>query len=529
MSAKASRKRSAKVDRRKRERRFQLNFDAGSFSPQRLGVGIRIPKTVGPILPLVAATIHDPFGKTSPALSDEARDFAQQHGKLFELLTYGSVPVHELRHFHEFMATAYGSRIMFDHALLASLNASVLKSLSHENAVAVPLTSWETMPAARHKMISRQLSPATLLRQPPPLTAQLIEVARPTLASIESLSTPYTLSVDEDAAQYKLSFMQLLESGAMSCQIARLDATVGSDLTNWFCDNVRRRDTSLTYTHPWNLWFTLEKHLGLPGQDLTAPGISHTVRNAVSFFCLSARWRDKPDTVDVDYVLPPTSFMLLWHSLLEGVPRDEDVVDWLDAQARKHNMLTLQETAEKTVAQTEQWAEDLLRLRPDADAGIGPVLTPGFTQWFRKWTAAQRHLCGRIIDNPLRFFDPWKYFESLADLVAAPCIVASNADMSPWFELRPGPVWPDGLDGPPVFGSPRARIGPAAPQNWRDTMLQDLSPGIEFLAVEDFLTPMAEIGLSLALWSPAGTEPTARFLARKTLEGLLPHARVAFV
>jgi hypothetical protein len=356
----------------------------------------------------------------------------------------------------------------------------------------------------------------------------LIELARPALGSIESLSTPYSLSADEDAAQFKLSFMQLLESGAMSCQIARLDATVGSDLTNWFCANVKKRDASLTYTHLWNQWFALEKHLGLPGQDLTVPGISHSLRNAVSFFCLSARWRDKPDNVDVDYVRPPESFMLLKQSLIEGIPRDEDVVDWLDVQARKHNMLTLRETAEKTVALTEQWAEELSRLRPDADTGIGQILTPGFTQWFGKWSAAQRYLCGWIIDNPLRFFDPWKYFESLSDLVGAPCIVVSNADMSAWFELRPGPVWPDGLDGPPVF-SPRAEIGPAAPQNWRATMLSDLTPGIEFVSVNEFFTPIAEIELALALWRPGGMEPTARFLARKTLEGLLPHARVAFV
>jgi len=528
MSAKASRKRSTKADRRKRKQPFQLNFEAGSFSPQRLGVGIRIPKTVGPILPLIAATLRDPFGKTSPALTDEARDFAQQHGKLFELLTYGSVPVHELRHFHEFMATTYGSRIMFDHALLASLNASVLKSLSEETAIAAPITSWETMSAGRYKMISQQLSPATLTRQPPPLTARFIQLARPAIASIESLSTPYTLSVDEAAPQHTLSFMQLLESGAMSCQIARLHTTVGNDLTNWFCDNVKRRDTSLTYTHLWNRWFTLEKHLGLPGHDLTAPGISHTVRNAVSLFCLSARWREKPDTADADYVRPPDSFMLLWHSLTEAIPRDEDVVDWLDTQARKYNMLTLQETAEKTVALTEQWAEDLSRLQPDPEIGIGPLLTPVFTQWFTKWSAAQRHLCRWIIDNPLRFLDPWQYFDSLADLVGAPCIVVSDADLSPWFELQAGPVWPEGLNGR-LVRYPHARIGPAAPQGWRSTMLEDLAPGIEFISIDESYVPMAEIGLALALWRPAGSDPTARFLARETLEGLLPQARIALV
>src|SRR4051812_42533706 len=170
-------------------RPFQLLFEAGSFSPHTIGVQIRVPKTLSPLLGVVLESLRHQFddpGDVDP-LDREIVNLAQRHGKLFDVLAYSSVVIHEMRHFHEYMATAYGSRIMFDHLLLASFTAPVQRSLEAEDAIAVPITSWAAMTASNYKKYSQQVRPSTLSRRPPELTSRLIEFAQPVIASIGSL------------------------------------------------------------------------------------------------------------------------------------------------------------------------------------------------------------------------------------------------------------------------------------------------------------------------------------------------------
>ena len=508
-----------------RTRPFQLLFEAGSFSPHTIGVQIRVPKTLGPLLGVVLESLRHQFddpGDVDP-LDEGNLNLAQRHGKLFDVLAYSSVVIHEMRHFHEYLATAYGSRVMFDHLLLASLTAPVQRSLEAEDAIAVPITSWAAMPASNYKEYAKQVRPSTLRRRPPELTSRLIELAQPVIGSIGFLGA-LPVSHHADFKEFQLSFMQLLEAGPMTCQISHLGETVGASRAGEFCENLRLRDGSRTYTQPWNLWFTLEKQLGLPSHDPTAPGVSHVLRNAVTFYCLSGRKaNDSTGTHhDVaDAVHASDVFVLLWSDLLQtGVPADGEIIGWLDERARHHNLLTLSETLEMTVARTQQWAVDLADW-PNA-TGIGPVVTPNLVEFFRLWAKAQQHLCRWIHENPLSFFDPKRYRESLADLVAAAYIVESDADTEPWYTVSPGPTWDDG-DQPfahlrAVQSSVNATLGPVGAQGWRAAVWPVLSPGNRFIAIEDLWAVWAEVRAAANLWMLPTRRPERTYT--KTIRGV---------
>jgi hypothetical protein len=477
-------------------------------------------------------------------LNTDVIDSAKRHGKLFDVLTYGSVVLHEMRHFHEFLASAYGSRLMFDHLLLASLTAPVRDSLAAEDAIAIPITSWATMTSSNYAKYAQDVKPATLRRTPPDLTTRLIEMAQPVIGSIESLGLyPFERwDVDQDVArvarEFDLSFLQLLEGGPTTCQISHLGEMVGADATGEFCETLRKRDSSRTYTQMWNLWYTLERKFGLSGRDLTAPGISHTIRNALTFYCLSARNADGHAPADRDEaddaVSAADAFVGVWAHLLDaGIPTDEQIVDWLDEHARRYNLMTLAESVETTIARTRQRATDLPNLAPPVATPGGPLITPNLVQFYEAWASAQQHLGRWILANPTSFFDPKRYRESLPDLVAAAYIIESDADTSPWFTIAPGPVWEAGPHPAApmwvVYGSTKATLGPVGANGWRAAVWPDLSPGKAFLAVDDLWATWAEIRTAAVLWMLPKDDPPFRFLGRRMLAVLFPNAEIPFV
>jgi hypothetical protein len=234
----------------------------------------------------------------------------------------------------------------------------------------------------------------------------ITEAIRGPLADLNSLSKPFpypkgtqadtglpedNLTEDDQALwdHLGLTYKQLLEASAVSCQIARLAELVDEDLVHWFCEMLRRKDTAFTYTQPWNLWFTLERHLGLLTREravnppIINPAIGHAVRNAMTFFCLCATRNDDPSAGDMNAkpstkYHPANYFVMLYAAMVKEhqVPSADEVVDWLDEKAREFGLLTLQENLESTVTLTAQRARYLATM--GEKNRIGPVVTPGF-------------------------------------------------------------------------------------------------------------------------------------------------------
>jgi hypothetical protein len=522
-----------------RSETFQLQFEAGSFSPHNIGVTVRVPKALGPVFPLAMDIVTGSRESSSYIHSvDEAISYAKQRGKLFELLTYLGVEIHELRHFHEFMASPYGQAMMFAHSMLASLNGALFGILQTEETIIAPLPAWAEVSDKKHGVLARYAYPATLNRRPPEFAGRLItEAIRGPLADLNSLIKPLPYPkgtqadlglpednlTEDDLALWDhlgLTYKQLLEASAMSCQIVRLAELVDGDLVHWFCEMLRRKDTTFTYTEPWNLWFTLERHLGLLPREravdppIINPAIGHAVRNAITFFCLCATRNDDPSARDMNAESstkyhPANYFMMLYAALVQErqVPSADEVVDWLDEKAREFGLLTLQENFESTVMLTAQRARYLAKM--GEKNRIGPVVTPGFRTAYAAWAKAQEYLCNRIAAYPLRFFDPNLYMNSLDEWVAAPSYFVSDADLSPWIS-----------SGESV--SPRRG-------KWRMIMTPKLSRGQELLSLDQVLTLSVEIRMALAYWiSSKGDQHTAD-LARGLLERHYPGKTIILI
>src|SRR5258705_9204692 len=97
-----------------------LIFDFGEFSPRSLGVTVNLPEQLGPHLYSMAAFLLavDTEERGYDFLRTFIRD-TEDPAAQFAAISYGSVVSHELKHFHDYLASPFGCSVMREHLLLS--------------------------------------------------------------------------------------------------------------------------------------------------------------------------------------------------------------------------------------------------------------------------------------------------------------------------------------------------------------------------------------------------------------------------
>jgi hypothetical protein len=513
-------------DAKNTEQGFRLDFEVGSFSPLNLGIAISISNSLGPLVGPVMDYLLSASDSTGQLKSQEdAINFASEHGNLFEFLSYLTVEAHEIRHFHEFLASPYGQALLFDHAMLASCNIPLMTGLlSQEECILLPLPVWAALSDEKFKLLESSLAPVQLRRKPP-VPPILLESASTYLASIGSLrrklDRPENLTTELEAIanNFNLTFMQMLESSAVSCQIVRLYQLFKRQReARLFCEELQKRDTQQTYTQLWNLWFSLEKHLGTSCEGLIKPGISHAFRNAVSFFCICATRKDDASARTLGAAPnvkchPGDIFAMLYASLLKEkqIPVDSQIIPWLDQQAERMGLLSLKETLDASVKLSQQRAsflrEHFAGSQIDKNANL---LTPMFLDGYDELIAGHAYMCETILRDPLRFFNPAKYLKSLDCWVAAPIYYISNLGIEEWERRAIPQRWNEKTQ-------------------WRIMTAQELSVGKRIISWESAKNLAIEIRLAMAFWLSHKNDPTFAQLAEPLITSKKPGMKLVFL
>jgi hypothetical protein len=296
----------------------------------------------------------------------------------FDTISFSAVHEHEVRHFHEFLGSPYGQSIMFDQTLLVSCLAALWSELREEEVLVVPLQKWAELNDTYYSVIERKVQPARLRRHPPPMTSALVLKTSKVLERLRSINRPCR-QMDTIAKGFAPTFMQLMESTALSVQLSRLkDIYADEALLEGYLRKLGEKDKNQRYLQTWNLWYTLERQLKLKrAGKLSKPAVPHTIRNAVTFFCLCATANDDASARDAtapgrDKFHPGSIFFKLWCELRseKRIPVDSAIVGWLDGKAKKLGLMTLRESLESSIELSES---RLKLLRQDFDGKKTPA------------------------------------------------------------------------------------------------------------------------------------------------------------
>jgi hypothetical protein len=417
---------------------FYLDFEVGGFNPSTLGVCVRLPSSLSePVRLAVAAGLlseQTETGRKEVFKGAYRRDLDDD--TKFALLSYFAVIEHELRHFHEYLATPYGQTMMFAHLQLASFVPAILNELANEESVVLPLSSWAALSDDLYQTILSQPGYAKLKRRPPPITSCAIPHCDRIMKELQSLAQPRHGILDE-YKEWTVTIKQLMEATAVNTQLRAL-ANIFNDknIIGPFLEQLRLKDKARIYTHVFNLWYTIECQIDKSRAGrLMKPMIGYGIRNAVMFFCLCATERKEITASNQDDNIWPGNTahpgdvfsMLFGHMVLsKEVPAFKDIMTWLDQRASELGLLTLKESLENSVRLSRSRAYFLRSIGARIEHGEVMALGPALLDAYDDWIDGQEYMCNQIIEDPLTFFEPERYLRSFGKWVGAPGFILTD-------------------------------------------------------------------------------------------------------
>ncbi len=351
---------------------------------------------------------------------------------------YTTCLVHELRHFHDYLATPFGANVMVELMLGVEKVFAQVSALRGLPAVAVPLQAWRDLTEDEYEAVSAQIDPCKLPRTPPEFSLKL---NRSVAACLERVKTMHGRA--PSSPEVVLTTRHFVETTAMEVQAAQMYALWGGHGVQFFAETLRQLDERRLYTTTWD-YFQLVTETA--GQQFRFNG---TLRNALFFFSLcGSAAPDAPKPVHH----PVERFLLLIAYILQSgaVPEDKDVVAFLDNAAQAIGLEPLFASLQRSVDYVKRIIAGLRLVAAQNREKTGSEIVPeSLFSAFDEWLWGHQEMVNQITAEPLTYFDPQKYFVSLKKWVAAPTYLAMESELfeesqpltQKWLTAGWVPVW----------------------------------------------------------------------------------------
>ena len=396
-----------------------IHFDFGEFSLRSLGITANIPASLDHLLPYVGsyllATDHldDRLQLLERALGQE-----KEMGGQFTLMGYATLFPHELKHYHDHLASPYGARLMVNHVLAASYLFLVLHALVDEPTIGVPLQAWEKLSDASHAAYRKQTRSGRFNRRPPATTNRFTETVESIFRKVKAWQ-----SKPEGYPDTPLTTTHVVEAAAVQVQSVQLMDLFGVERATAFFDYLWQVDTGRTYTMTWDFWHELDRTL--PGQS----GVPPAVRNAILFFALCGSQRSGLG----DLLTHPVGRLsaLVIHLLKRGQAlRADTILEALDEWAADQGQPSLAGNFNISVQFCQQFGEGLRATCRQHEDVLGRKLYPdALFEAYDAWVAAHEYMVSQILLDPMAYLDPVRYLVNAERWAAAPIYYSTSADI----------------------------------------------------------------------------------------------------
>lgn len=483
-------------------------FEVGEFSPRSLGVTVHLPLSLGDLFPHFGAfLLSGESGEARYQYLAELLEKETDPRTRFLILSYATFLLHELKHFHDFLASPYGATLMAENMLAAHYVWPVLGALGGEPTIGVPLQAWQSLSDAMHAVYRKQTKSGQFSRYPPAHIGRFTQAVGNIFARIKAWqATP------PSAAEASITTRQLLEGAAVEVQATQMVHLFGMDCLVEFCQYLAGIDTGQTYTRTWALWERVAQDMG---EDVD---FSPAVRNALLFFMLCGTPQRKPDEIGAH---PVTRLLALVGYMLERgeAPQEDNVLDYLNTWAEEHGESSLEESLQNALEWSRQFAAGLRALARNNEEAIGHKIYPeDLFDSYDAWVGAQEQMVGQILLNPMDYFDNDQYLANMNRWVGAPVYVSTDSaffseDNSMFEKFRRRGwqvVWAEGDADGGVSPQGRLVYGP------------ELTIGQPVLSRKTAAFLSTQIWMTYLLWSQGMLSPIHRQVAAAVIREAVP-------
>jgi len=486
-----------------------LPFDFGEFSLRSLGITLTLPEQVMQRYPKIALASLHRFRS-----GDERIDFFRQlfqdepdDAAKFAVVGYASVFAHEIRHYHDYLATPFGAATMIDLMLAARYLPLIYYLLRDEQSIGLPLQAWEKLSSRLHRVYQQQPGHGSFKENPPEGTGRFTASADAILSRVHA-----RLGRSRQHPEGTLETRDILEASALSIQTEQIERIFDYPTAVTFANNVREQAGTETYSRLWQLFNTAAADI--------SPGFffSPAVANAIILFALCGtdkegeEWSHPADRINavLGYLLYSKEF-----------PTEENILDILEYCSKIYNIPTMAQSLEESVDFTARFAKGL-RIEWEKDTEtLGVELSDDkLYNCFDSWVAAHEQMVSRILQAPLTYCEPKLYLSLINDWAAAPVYLAGSGPAfsveSPLVKNLRDAGWIE------VWGEGDLKYSP-------DEIVQvelmhgpEMTEGSPVLLREEAQFLSLTIWMTYAIWSQGMLHPNHRRVAVAALRGANP-------
>lgn len=389
-------------------------FDFGEFSFRSLGVTINLPEEVAYGYPEVAGSAVYSLGwnwldgiKTFRDLYEKRAD----PGWRFLIAGYSSALLHELRHYHDYLATPFGANVMIDHMLATRYTLLTLGVLAGEPTVGLPIQRWDLLSPTLHAAYKKQTRSGVFSQKPPPSLRRVTDSAHSILTRVETRLGP-----SPKHAKAGLTTRHLLEGSALCVQIEYIEALFGYDAARNFAQYVADLPGTALYSRLMSLFNSVADGLA------AGRWFSPKVIDAIIFYALCVN--DDPSK-EWSHPVDRLFAVLGYLEYSREFPEDGNILDILNYVSKVFSIRTINQSLDESVAQSDQFAKSLRGLA-EIDKTRGLPADEKLCDCYDTWAAAHKYMVETIRRNPMIYFDPAAYLKTLTEgeWVAAPVYLA---------------------------------------------------------------------------------------------------------
>jgi len=487
-------------------------FEVGEFSPRSLGVTVHLPLSLGDLFPHFGAFLLS--GESGEEryryLAELLQKETDSHTR-FLILSYATFLLHELKHFHDFLASPYGATLMAENMLAAHYVWPVLGVLSGEPTIGVPLQAWQDLSDAMHAIYCKQTKSGQFNRYPPTHVGRFTQAVDSIFTRVKAWQGTPPM-----AAEASITTRQLLEGAAVEVQATQMVQLFGMDSLVEFSRYLAQMDTDQTYTKTWALWDFVAQNLGGDAE------FSPAVRNAILFFMLCGTPQRKPEEIGAH---PVTRLIALVGYMLDRgeAPQEDNVLEYLDTWAEERGESSLEDSLRHAVKWSRQFAAALRTLAHSNEEAIGHTIYPNdLFDSYEAWVDAQEQMVKQILLQPMDYFDNDHYLLHMNRWAGAPIYVSTDSaffsETNPMFDLFRQRgwqiVWAEGDAEGKLPAQGRLVYGP------------ELTVGQPFLSRETAAGLSMHIWMTYLLWSRGMLGPIHRQVAAAVIREAAPNIEV---
>lgn len=391
-------------------------FDFGEFSCRSLGVTVNLPEEVGRRFPDAAASAVLAFGSTAPERVAELRRLYTERtdpATRFLLAGYASAMVHELRHYHDYLATPFGASTMADYMLAARYCLPAMAGMAREPTVGLPLQRWQSLSPALHAAYQRHTKSGAFSATPPAALGRITASAQSILQRIERRLGPSPTHPESE-----LTTRHLLEVSALCTQIEYVELLFGYEAAVEFALYVSEYPGTALYSSLIALFNAVADGIA-PGQHF-----SPLVMNAIVFHSLCAS--GDPDA-EWSHPVDRLHSVLGYLQHAREFPDASNVLDILEHVSTAFAYPGMEESLNASVQRTSELAH-ALRALAARDRGNGLPADEGLVDCFDAWAAAHEFMARAILRRPGAYLEPASYLDATTAgaFVAAPLYLAGE-------------------------------------------------------------------------------------------------------